>query len=152
MQRKTSKPSSLHRGIQLLALVVLFGITQLTAADESFNYISAPELKQKLESPNKPFLLDIQSKSDFEQHHLADAVATYAFPAKSDADRAKLMPAVTRILASQDDVVIVCPSGQASKNAYTYLKEQGVAESRMRILEKGQRGWPYSELVRKGSE
>jgi thiosulfate/3-mercaptopyruvate sulfurtransferase len=130
--------------------MLLCGVTQAVDA-ESFNYISAMDLKQQLESPNKPMLVDIQVKTEFEEHHLPGAISTYAFPAKSDAERAKLTPVVAKILASKEDVVIMCPGGgQASKNAYAYLKEQGVPESRIRILEKGQNGWPYSDLVRKG--
>jgi rhodanese-related sulfurtransferase len=150
MQRSPTKSSYLLSTIQALAVALLCGLGQIANA-ESFNYISAAELKQRLESPDKPLIVDIQPKSAHDAHHLPGAIATDAFPAKSDADRAKLAPAIARILASRDDVVIVCPGGgPPSKNAYTYLKEQGVPGSRMRILEKGQNGWPYSDLVRTG--
>jgi len=44
--------------------------------------------------------------------------------------------------------VIVCPAGGGgARNTYDFLKSQGVPESRMRILEKGQKGWPYAEMV-----
>ena len=58
------------------------------------------------------------------------------------------MPTVRQILAGKDDVVIVCPAGGGgARNTYEFLKSQGVPESRMRILEKGQKGWPYAEMV-----
>lgn len=43
----------------------------------------------------------------------------------------------------------VLEAGAGAENAYSYLKEQGVPEKRMRILEKGQNGWPYPEMLEK---
>lgn len=121
------------------------------ALAQSYNYISPAELKQRLESGGKPMLLDIQVENDYARHHLPGALPTYAYPAASDEERARLKPTLGRILASQDDVVIVCPGGgSGAKNTYDFLKAQGVPESRMRILEKGQKGWPYPELVTQG--
>jgi hypothetical protein len=58
--------------------------------------------------------------------------------------------AISKILSTKEDVVIVCPAGgSGARNTYDFLKAQGVPESRIRILEKGQRGWPYPELVTK---
>ena len=90
----------------------------------------------------------IRDRADFAQHHLPGALPTYAYPAKSEAERSKLLPTVRQILAGKDDVVIVCPAGGGgARNTYEFLKSQGVPESRMRILEKGQKGWPYAEMV-----
>jgi rhodanese-related sulfurtransferase len=112
------------------------------AMAQSYNTISPADLKQRLESANKPMLLDIQ---------VEDAVATPAYPAKTDAERSKLKPAISKILSSKDDVVIVCPAGGGgARNTYDFLKSQGVPESRMKILEKGQKGWPYKELITQG--
>jgi rhodanese-related sulfurtransferase len=121
------------------------------AMAQSYNTISPADLKQRLESANKPMLLDIQVEDEFAKHHLPGAVATHAYPAKTDAERSKLKPAISKILASKDDVVIVCPAGGGgARNTYDFLKSQGVPESRMKILEKGQKGWPYKELVTQG--
>ncbi len=118
---------------------------------QAMNMITPAELKKRLESGDKPLLVDIQLEPDFAQHHLPGAMPTFAYPAKSDEERARLKPALNKILASKDDVVIVCPAGGGgAKNTYEFLKSQGVAESRLRILEKGQRGWPYPELVKQG--
>lgn len=118
---------------------------------QTFNYITPADLKKRLESGDKPLLLDIQVEPEYAKHHLPGALPTYAYPAKTDAERAKLKPALSKILASKEEVVIVCPGGgSGAKNTYDFLKSQGVPESRMRILEKGQNGWPYQELVRQG--
>lgn len=132
-----------------LFAVVLLCVAPWVSA-QSYNYITPAELKQRLESPDKPYLVDIQVEKEYAEHHLPGSVPTFAYPAKSDDERAKLKPVVAKILASNQDVVIVCPAGgQGAKNTWSYLKEQGVPENRMRILEKGQRGWPYPEMVRK---
>ena len=140
-------PFSTKKALTILSALVFCSAPQCVFA-QSFNYISPVELKQRLESASIPFLLDIQVEKDYAQHHLRGTVATYAYPAKSEDERAKLRPAIQKILATNQEVVIICPAGgQGAKNAYTYLKEQGVPENRMRILEKGQRGWPYPEML-----
>lgn len=146
----TSFVTSRRVGLRQLMAVALLAASPLALA-QSFNTIAPAELKKRLDAGDKPLLLDIQVEQDFARHHIAGAQPTYAYPAKSDAERAKLKPMVDRILASKDDVVIVCPAGGGgARNAYDFLKSQGVPESRMRILEKGQKGWPYPELVKQG--
>jgi thiosulfate/3-mercaptopyruvate sulfurtransferase len=45
-------------------------------------------------------------------------------------------------------VVIVCPrGGGGAKRAYDHLAGQGVTGGRLFILEQGQQGWPYPELL-----
>lgn len=130
----------------LLSLTLLLGAGW--AGAQTFNMISPAELKKRLESADKPMLLDIQVEADFARHHLPGALPTYAYPATSDEERARLKPAIGRILAGKEDVVIVCPAGGGgARNTYDFLKSQGVPESRMRILEKGQKGWPYAAMV-----
>lgn len=137
----------LRRLTHTLAAAALIAATPLALA-QSYNYISPAELKQRLESADKPMLVDIQVEDEYAKHHLPGAVPTYAYPAKTDTERAKLQPVVSKILTSKEEVVIVCPGGgSGAKNTVDYLKAQGVPESRMRILEKGQKGWPFPELV-----
>lgn len=144
MKTEASRPGCWARAFATAALLVAMPL----ALAQSYNCISPAELKQRLESSDKPMLLDIQIEKDCAQHHLAGAVPTYAHPAQTDDERAKLKPAVCEILSSKDEVVIVCPAGgSGAKNTYDFLKAQGVPESRIRILEKGQEGWPYPELV-----
>jgi len=139
----------LRRLTRIIATATLALAAPLALA-QSYNYISPAQLKQRLESADKPLLLDIQVEADYAKHHLPGTIPTYAYPAKSDAERAKLQPAVSKILESKDDVVIVCPGGgSGAKNTVDYLKAAGVPESRLLILEKGQKGWPFPELVTK---
>lgn len=131
-----------------LAAAAALMIAAPLAFAQSYNYISPSDFKQRLESGNKPLVVDIQVESDFAKHHVPGAVPTYAYPAKTDAERDKLKPMISKIMSTQDDVVIVCPGGATgAKNTIDYLKSQGVPEKRLLILEKGQRGWPYPELT-----
>ena len=135
--------------LQMSAALILLCVAQAVFA-QSFNYIKPADLKQRLESGEQPFLLDIQVENEYSQHHLPGTVPTYAYPAQSSEERGKIKPAVAKILATNKDVVIICPGGgRGAENAYNFLKEQGVPEKRMLILERGQGGWPYPEMLSK---
>jgi rhodanese-related sulfurtransferase len=47
-------------------------------------------------------------------------------------------------------VVIICPRGKSGAgNTYEYLRAMGISEERLRILEGGIAGWPYTEMLKK---
>lgn len=142
---------SLQRRLAMAAAALTLALATPLAMAQSYNYIAPADLKKTLESGGKPILLDIQVEDEYAQHHLPNAVPTYAYPAKTDAEKAKLQPTVSQIMASKEDVVVVCPGGgSGAKNTVDYLKSQGVPESRIKILEKGQKGWPFPEMVKTG--
>ena len=116
--------------------------TSVMARD--YQYISAAELQKRIETNKQGLLLDIQVEDEFSEHHIENAVATYAYPVKSDQDKQKLQGVVEQAKASMEPVTIICPRGGCgAKRAYDYLKEQGVSESRLLILEGGQAEWRY---------
>ncbi len=130
----------------LLMMVAVIATSLLLVACSSgdYNYISAEEVKEKLEANEGLFLLDIQVEEEFEAHHIDGAVATYAYPTNSEEDYAKLAPYVDQFKQSNDLVVIVCPAGGGgATRTYDYYIEQGVPEEQLFILEDGQQGWPY---------
>lgn len=93
-------------------------------------------------------LIDIQVDKEFNQHHIRGAVATYAYPVKSEEDRAKLAAAIEELKNNETLAVIVCPrGGGGAKRAYDHLLESGIPKSRLAILTKGQAAWPYPELL-----
>ncbi len=142
---------SVQRRFAMAAAALTLALATPLALAQSYNYIAPADLKQTLESGGKPILLDIQVEDEYAKHHLPNAVPTYAYPAKTDAEKAKLQPTVSQIMASKEDVVVVCPGGgSGAKNTVDYLKSQGVPESRIKILEKGQKGWPFPEMVKTG--
>jgi len=127
--------------IFLLVGILVFSTSAMA---KDYQYISAAELQKRIETNKQGLLLDIQVEDEFSSHHIENAVATYAFPVKSDQDKQKLQAFVGQVKASQEPVTIVCPrGGGGAKRAYDYLKEQGVSEARLLILEGGQAKWPY---------
>lgn len=119
-----------------------------SAYANSYNYISPDEVKADLSSSRALLILDIQVEDEFSEHHLLGSVATYAFPVKSATDRAKLNKVVAVQKKSNQKVVIVCPRGKGgAKRSYDFMKENGVSEEKLVILEKGMSGWPYKDMV-----
>lgn len=134
----------MKRSILTLAMVLLV----FTGNALAYNKISSGELKAQLENQQPVVLVDIQVADEFDEHHLIGATATYAFPVKSAADKAKLDTVLAELKTNQSPAVVVCPRGKGgAKRTYDYLKAGGIAEQRLSILEKGQQGWPYDELV-----
>jgi len=129
-------------GLLIFAAVV-------SAAD--YPYVSPDTLRERLVTGKKTIIVDIRAPAEFAEHHIEGAIATNAYPVKSDGERKRLDTVLGTINASQDDVVIVCPrGGGGAKNTYDYLKAKGVDEKRLFILAKGMEGWPYPELCRPG--
>jgi len=138
----------------LLAMVLLaVFIVPSLAAEEAYNYISAPSLRAELEAGEPLLLLDIQVEPEFSQHHIPSALATYAYPVKSVEDRGRIDAFLPQLQASGAPVVIVCPRGAGgAKRAYDHLLAKGIGSDRLFILEKGQEGWSYPELTESAGE
>lgn len=130
----------------LAALALIPGLA--LAGDGPYNYISAAELEARLTANQPVNIVDIQVEEEFAQHHIKGATPTYAYPVKSDTDRAKLDAAVEQLKGNADPVVVVCPRGAGgAKRTYDYLQQQGIAAERLLILEKGQEGWACAPLT-----
>jgi len=131
-------------------LVISILLLTLPAWGKSYQYISPAETKNKLLQQQPLTFVDIQVEKEFNQHHLPGALATYAYPVKSDEDQAKLDAVLPQLQSSTVPVVIVCPrGGGGAKRAYDHLQQQGISSDRLFILEKGQQGWPYPEQLAK---
>lgn len=131
-------------------MIILFLLITIPAWAGSYQYLSPADVKQKITDQAPMLLVDIQVEAEFNKHHLVGALESNAYPVKSDADRQKLNSVMAQVLPSVDPVVIVCPrGGGGAKRAYDYLLSQGVATERLFILEKGQDGWPYPDLLEK---
>lgn len=135
---------------KVLVFIMVMAIFSVSAWAAGYQYIGAADLKQKVENQEQVLLLDIQVEGEFSRHHVSGAIPTYAYPVKSEADRDKLKAVLAQIKTSEEPVVIVCPRGAGgAERTYDYLKSQGVAEKRMRILEGGQQEWPYEAMLAK---
>jgi rhodanese-related sulfurtransferase len=132
----------------VVALTAGWSVSAVAAEEGPYNYLTAEALKVKLESKEALTLLDIQVEQEYGEHHIPGAVATHAYPVKSDDERGRLDALLPQLQANADAIVIVCPRGAGgAKRAYDHLLGRGIAPERLVILEKGQERWPYPELT-----
>ena len=125
-----------------LALGLLLAAVPAMASD--YQYISAKEVKQKMDANEKMHILDIQVEDEYKEHHLPGAMGCMAYPVKSDEEKAKVQAYVDKLQQDEAPVVVVCPRGKGgAERTYDYLKTHGVDEQRLFILTGGQGGWPY---------
>ncbi|MCO1601945.1 rhodanese-like domain-containing protein [Desulfosporosinus nitroreducens] len=119
-------------------------------AIKDWKYYSADQLKEAIEKKSPLQIVDIQVEAEYDAHHIKGVIPTYAYPVKTEEEKAKLAKILPQLKASKDPIVIVCPAGKGgAERTYQYLYDQGIDESRLFTLEKGQSGWPYSELLEK---
>ncbi|MCB8814886.1 rhodanese-like domain-containing protein [Desulfosporosinus shakirovi] len=117
---------------------------------KDWKYYSADQLKEAIEKKSPLQIVDIQVEAEYDAHHIQGVIPTYAYPVKTEEEKAKLAKILPQLKASKDPIVIVCPAGKGgAERTYQYLYDQGIDESRLFTLEKGQSGWPYSELLEK---
>lgn len=133
---------------KLLMIIAGCLLTFSSALASDYNYISPEKVKTWMET-QKPFtIVDIQVTDEFKAHHLPGSTATYAYPVKTDAQRAQIDDAIHTSMEKDTPIVVVCPrGGGGAKRCYDYMKSKNVPEDRLLILEKGMGGWPYKDLV-----
>ena len=137
----------MKKGMGVLA-VLLIGVLNMAFFFENFNYVKAEDFKQWLESGKEMVLVDIQVKDEFSRHHFKDSIETNAFPVETEEQRKMIDQAVTTAKAAGTDVVVLCPrGGGGAKRCYTYLKDQGIPEEKIFILEGGVDKWPHKEML-----
>lgn len=140
----------MHRQILSIALALAACMLLFTgsAFAGSYNYITPEQVKANLKHKTPMHVLDIQVADAYAKHHLPGAMQSCAYPVKSAEDKAKLDGFIGEISKDAAPVVIVCPRGKGgAERTYEHLKEKGIAESRLLILEGGQDGWPYPESL-----
>jgi thiosulfate/3-mercaptopyruvate sulfurtransferase len=117
-----------------------------TFESEGRQYITADQLKADIEAGEDMYLLDIQLKEAYDAGHLEGAVATYAFPVDTDEAKAK----IDAVLGDVGDkpLIIICPGGKGgANNTWDYLSSIDYDMGSAFILENGQNGWPFPELL-----
>ena len=140
------------RNLNLLATFVFLAtlILPFSTSAKDYRYMSAEEVKGHIEQASPMTLLDIQVEKEFAQHHITGAIATYAYPVKTDDDREKMSTVISGLSTNNDLAIVVCPrGGGGAKRAYDHLLDSGIAEERIYILTDGQAKWPYPELLAK---
>lgn len=134
-----------------LALVLLLAVAVLAlvaCSQGDYQYYSAEQLKESIEAGQDLFLLDTQLEEEFESHHIEGAVPTYAYPAQSAEDKAKLDQIIPELENTDAPIIVICPGGgSGATRTIDYLVEQGIGANQFYILENGQNAWEYEGLL-----
>ena len=125
-----------------------FFLFSATAMAARYNFMAAEDLQSRIHANDELLIVDIQVEEEFNRHHIPGSLATYAYPVKDEAERARLDPVVSLQHSDPKPVIIVCPCGaEGAKRTFDYLVARGVSEERRWILEKGMAGWEFDELT-----
>ena len=117
--------------------------------ERSYNYYTADQVKSAIENNDDIILVDIQVEDEWNAHHIKGAISTKAYPVKTDEEKAKV-DAVFSQLEGENPIIVVCPGGKGgAQRTVQHLEEKGIKAERLFILENGQGGWPYDELLEK---
>lgn len=133
---------------RLVMATVLLGLVLVGCGGKkaAYNYIDAPEVAQLVREGGAVALVDIQVEEDFNEEHLKGAIATYAFPVKTEEEVGRLV-AIMGQIRPEDKVVIVCPKGGGgAERAVDVLVKNGIPKARVFILTDGQYGWPRDTI------
>jgi len=130
-----------------LGLLVVLNSTLFGFFGGKYNYITAEETAALIRTaPESIVIVDIQEKPGFDKEHLKGAVDTYAYPVKTDAEKAALAAVLPSIKPGQK-VVIVCPrGGGGADRAYDFYLENGISKDQLFTLKGGQEKWPRAKI------
>lgn len=132
-------------------IIIASFLTAAAALASDYNFVSPEKVKHWIETKAPVTIVDIQVTEEFDLHHLPGSIATYAYPVKSDVERARIDNAVEVSIARGNPVVVVCPrGGGGAKRCYDYMKSKHVPEDKLLILKDGIAGWPYKDLLESG--
>lgn len=121
-----------------------------TKSEKQYNYYTADQLKGAIEGKEDITLVDIQVKEDYDKHHIERTIPTYAYPAEKAEETSKIDKVLPKLEENNNPVIVVCPGGGGgAKRTIDYLESKEIKSDRLFILENGQKGWPYGELLEK---
>lgn len=121
----------------------------LESKENTYKYYTAEQVKEAIENGDDITLVDIQVEKEWNAHHIKGAISTKAYPVKTDEERAKVDTIIPQ-LEGENPIIVVCPGGKGgAQRTVNHLNESGISAERLFILENGQGGWPYDELLEK---
>jgi len=146
------KKKTILLSFMIIAISCAFSFN-ISSADEAYRYVSPIEVVEYIELNEPLCLLDVQSKNEFEKHHIVGSTPTYAYPVATRPDKQKLDVAVDEIKDKKFPIVLICPrGGGAARRSYDYLKSVGIREERLFILWGGIEGWNYTRYFESAEE
>jgi rhodanese-related sulfurtransferase len=135
----------MKHGFVLLVIVLLAGMSGGAGASfgESYTFITAEELNERLITGFPMILIDVCPADQFAKGHIKGAIETDAYPVRTEAEKSRLAKQLTPIRESAEDVVVICPRGGGARDTVDYFRAQGVPSERLLILINGMEKWPY---------
>lgn len=130
-----------------IAALLLVGCGGKVKENAKYNYITADETAKLMrEDASKLVLVDIQEKPDFTEEHLKGALATYAYPVKTEEEKTRLAALLPEFKPNQK-IIIICPrGGGGADRAYDFYLEKGVKKEQLFTLKGGQYEWPRDKI------
>jgi len=130
-----------------IAALLLVGCGGKVKENAKYNYITADETAKLIrEDASKLVLIDIQEKPDFTEEHLKGAISTYAYPVKTEEEKARLAALLPDIKPDQK-VIIICPrGGGGADRAYDFYLSKGLKKENLLTLKGGQYEWPRDKI------
>jgi len=140
------KKGSLMRN-RIIFICALLLLSSATSFAEGYNYVTAAELRDQMKSSVQLSILDIQFEGAYKAGHFANALATYAYPVKTDASRSLIDAQLSNLKPNGPVIIVSHRGGGGAMRALDYLKSKGLEASRLFILKRGMKDWPYPALV-----
>ncbi len=111
------------RIVWLAAMVIgVLGMTVSSFAG-TYNYITAKELKSRLDAESPMIIVDVCPAELFAKVHIKGSIETNAYPVRSEEQKDRLAEHLPTIKASANDIIIVCPRGAAGrKTPSTFIR------------------------------
>lgn len=132
--------------IIFVLLIAMTGAMDAACMDAgaTYGYITAADLKARLDNDSDMILIDVSPLQLFARKHIKGAIGSNAYPVKTEKEKARLAAILPKLEDSTSDIVIICPRGGGSAiRAVDFYRSKGVNPNRMFILEKGLLQWPY---------
>lgn len=130
-----------------VALMLTLGFATSALATD-YQFVSAQKARELIVGNVPLAIVDVQREVSFKKRHIQGAEGTYAYPVVSETDRQKLDGVIKKVKHGKQTVVVVCPVGAGpAKRAVDCMVKAGIDPARLYILEHGQGGWPYKDLL-----
>ncbi|WP_159722557.1 rhodanese-like domain-containing protein [Enterococcus sp. CSURQ0835] len=134
-------------------LVVLGGCSKSNAEDRAnddikWQFISPADMKKvvQTEDTSNYQILDIQPKKDFAKGHIPGSISVPAYPVDTKELEKLVVDAAPKFKDGKNPIYVVCPGGGGgAKRSISLLIDEGIAKSRLYIVENGAKKWPYKD-------
>ena len=117
------------------------------AEDVGPQYLTAAQVKDKLENGTENFVfLDLQTEEAYNAMHFQDSISTQADTVETDEQKQAVIDKASKLQGRVSILIVSADGGTGAVTARDLLVEEGIASTRIYILENGMDNWPYPEF------